>query len=77
MYDLVSLTIEQELVEEIDFLANYNRTKRAIQQVVDMPDRLVDLFTQFCLQNKGRLGARMENAVREKSITSSRPLRPY
>ncbi len=50
-------------------------------KIVDMPDRLIDLFIQFCLQNNGRLSARkreshfglltddelagMENAVRK------------
>jgi len=81
LYDFVKLTIEQELVEELDFLAKYDRTKQAIQEIVDMPDRLIDLFIQLCLQNNGRLSARkreshfavltddeltrMENAVRE------------
>jgi len=81
LYDFVKLTIEHELVEELDFLANYDKTKQAIQEVVDMPDRLIDLFIQLCLQNNGRLSARkreshfgfltddeladMENAVRE------------
>jgi hypothetical protein len=81
LYDFVKLTIEHELVEEIDFLASYDKTKQAIQKVVDMPDRLIDLFVQLCLQNNGRLSARkreshfeyltddeltaMENAVRE------------
>ncbi len=81
LYDFVKLTIEHELMEELDFLANYDRTKQAIQQIVDMPDRLIDLFIQLCLQNNGRLSARkkeshfgfltdcelaaMENSVRE------------
>ena len=81
LYDFVKLTIEHELVEELDFLANYDKTKQAIQEIVDMPDRLIDLFIQRCLQNNGRLSARkrqshfgfltddeladMENAVRE------------
>lgn len=58
LYDFVRLTIEHELVEELDFLANYDKTKQAIQAVVDMPDRLIDLFIQFCLQNNGRLSTR-------------------
>jgi hypothetical protein len=81
LYDFVKLTIEHELVEELDFLANYDKTKQAIQEIVDMPDRLIDLFIQLCLQNNGRISARkreshfgfltddeladMENAVRE------------
>lgn len=58
LYDFVRLTIDHELVEELDFLANYDKTKQAIQEIVDMPDRLVDLFMQFCLQGGGRLSAR-------------------
>jgi Fic family protein len=81
LYDFIKLTIENELVEELDFLANYDKTKKAIQEIVDMPDRLIDLFIQLCLQNNGRLSSRrkeyyfgflhddelteMENAVRE------------
>ena len=81
LYDFVKLTIEHELVEELDFLASYHRTKQAIQEVVDMPDRLIDRFIQLCLQNNGRLSAKkrashfefltddelaeMENAVRQ------------
>lgn len=58
LYDFVRLTIEHELVEELDFLASYDKTKQAIQEIVDMPDRLIDLFIQLCLQNNGRLSAR-------------------
>lgn len=58
LYDFVRLTIEHELVEELNFLVNYDKTKQAIQEIVDMPDRLIDLFIQLCLQNNGRLAAR-------------------
>lgn len=57
LYDFVKITIEHELVEEFDFLVNYDKTKHAIQAIVDMPDRLIDLFIQLCLQNNGRLSA--------------------
>ena len=60
--DFIELTIEQELVEELDFLSNYDTTKEAIQQIVDMPDRLIDLFIQVCLQNNGRLSATKRSA---------------
>ena len=79
--DFVKLTIDHELVEELDFLARYDSTRQAIQRIVDMPDRLIDLFLQLCLQNNGCLSAGkreshfgfltddeladMENAVRE------------
>lgn len=62
LYDFVKFTIEYELVEELDFLANYDRTKQAIQEIVDMPDRLIDLFIQLCLQNNGPLSARQRES---------------
>ena len=45
-------------VEELDFLNSYDITKQAIQNIIDMPDRLIDLFIQCCLHNNGRLSAR-------------------
>lgn len=81
LYDFVIQTIESELVEELSFLANYDSTKKAIQDVIDMPDRLIDLFIRICLENNGRLSANkrkshfdflsddelfsMENVIRE------------
>ncbi len=58
LYDFIGLTIEHELVEELDFLASYDKTKQAIQEIVDMPDRLIDLFIQLCLQGGGHLSSR-------------------
>ena len=57
LYDFVVKTIENELVEELNFLANHDSTKKAIQDVIDMPDRLIDLFIRICLENNGRLSA--------------------
>jgi len=54
----VEQTIETELVQELAFLASYDEAKAAIQEVVDMPDRQIDLFIRFCRQNDGRLSAR-------------------
>jgi len=58
LFRFIKQTIETELVEELSFLANYDETKKAIQKIVDMPDRQIDLFIRFCLQNNGRLSAR-------------------
>ncbi|MCK5757750.1 MAG: Fic family protein, partial [Clostridiales bacterium] len=61
LYDFVIRTIDTELVEELDFLANYDRTKLMIQDILDMPDRLIDLFIHFCLQNNGNLSINRRN----------------
>jgi hypothetical protein len=58
LFRFIEHTIESELVEELSFLVSYDETKQAIQEVVDMPDRQIDLFIRFCLQNGGSLAAR-------------------
>ena len=58
LFGFIDRTIDTELVTELAFLQNYDQTKRVIQEIVDMPDRQIDLFIRFCLQNNGRLSAR-------------------
>ena len=48
LFRFIKRTIKTELVEELSFLANYDKTKKAIQKIVDMPDRKIDLFIRFC-----------------------------
>ena len=62
LYEFVTKTIAEELVEELSFLANYDNTRQAIQHIIDMPDRLIDLFIQLCLQNNGGLSASKRSA---------------
>jgi Fic family protein len=62
LYDFVSKTIEEELVEELNFLASYDDTKRALQEIIDMPDRQLDLFIRLCFQNNGKLSAGKRSA---------------
>jgi Fic family protein len=61
-FDFVTKTIEEELVEELNFLENYDNTKKALQDIIDMPERLINLFIHLCLQNKGSLSARKRSA---------------
>jgi Fic family protein len=58
LFHFIDQTIDTELTSELKFLENYDKTKRAIQDIVDMPDRQIDLFIRFCLQNNGRLSTR-------------------
>jgi hypothetical protein len=58
LFRFIERTIDTELVEELAFLANYDVTRKAIQEIVDMPDRHINLFIRFCLQNNGRLSAK-------------------
>ena len=55
LFGFIQETIETELVSELNFLLNYDKAKLAIQDVVDMPDRLIDLFIRLCAEGNGRL----------------------
>lgn len=57
LFLFVERVIETDLVKELDFLRNYDTVKSALQSIVDMPDRLIDLFIRLCVQNKGLLSA--------------------
>ncbi len=46
-----------ELPAELDFLVGLRRTREAMSRVVDLPDRLADLFVKLCLQNGGQISA--------------------
>lgn len=58
LFKFIERTISTELVEELTFLASYDRTKAAIQEIVDLPDRQIDRFIRSCMQNNGCLSAR-------------------
>ena len=58
LFRFIEQTIDTELAGELAFIANYDNTKKVVQEIVDMPDRQIDLFIRFCLQNNGRLSAR-------------------
>lgn len=62
LFRFADRTVRTELVEELNFIENYDRTKAAIQQIVDMPDRQIDMFIRFCLQNNGHLSARKQSS---------------
>ena len=81
LFRFVEQTIERDLPEELAFLRGYDRAKSLIQDVVDLPDRKLDLFIRLCKQNGDRLSqakrdahfamltdeelARLERAVRD------------
>lgn len=63
LFSFVEHVVEVDLVEELRFLSNYDTTKKSLQAIVDMPDRLIDLFIKLCLQNNGRISAAKRKAM--------------
>lgn len=63
LFGFIQETIETELVSELSFLMNYDKAKSAIQDVVDMPDRLIDQFIRLCVEGNGRLSKNKRKSV--------------
>jgi len=55
LYQFIDDTIENELIKELEYLERYDRTTKKLKEIIDMPDRKIDLFLRFCSQNKGRI----------------------
>ena len=62
LYACVAQTVEQDLPEEVAFLEAHDRFSLMVQQVVDMPERKVELLRGFLAQNRGRLSRRALDA---------------
>ncbi|MCG8336342.1 MAG: hypothetical protein MJE63_17680 [Proteobacteria bacterium] len=58
LYSFMSKTIKEKPLEELNFLANDDKTRKLIQEIVDMPDRSVHSTPSSKngkLSKKGRL----------------------
>ena len=51
-------TIETEWKAELDFLKNYDRMRKAMREIVDMPEKKANQFIMFTRQNGGKLPRR-------------------
>ncbi|MHB8545122.1 MAG: Fic family protein [Leptospirales bacterium] len=55
LFKVIEKTIEVDIPKELDFIGKYDKMKKAMQDLVDMPDKKIDLFIQMCRQNDGIL----------------------
>jgi hypothetical protein len=46
-------TIQEDMPEELAFVQRFDEAKRAVQQIVDMPDKHIAQMLTFLHQNKG------------------------
>ncbi len=61
LFSCVEDTIETDFKKELKYIVNYDRIKKAVQNVVDMPDRKIDLFIKMTMQNNGTLSPKKRN----------------
>ena len=57
LFKAIEKTIEGDIPYELDFLLRYEKAKKEIQMIVDMPDNKIDLFIEVCRENQGILSA--------------------
>lgn len=55
LFGCIEQTIEDDFKKELEYLFQYDRAKKEIRNVVDMPDRNIDLIIRFIYQNNGIL----------------------
>lgn len=55
LFQCVEQTIEYDLPAEAEFLRAYDRFKKRVERIVDMPDSTIDLLFRFLAQNDGTL----------------------
>lgn len=51
--ETIHATLKEDMPEELLFIQRYDEAKRALQDIVDMPDRNIILRILFLHQNKG------------------------
>lgn len=56
--DFIRETIETELPTELRYLTKYDEIRSKMRDIVELPDRVADLFVKLCRQNGGRLARR-------------------
>jgi Fic family protein len=55
LFEFIRDTIEDELNTELEYLSIFDQARNKMREVVDMPDRKLDLFIRICLQNHGKI----------------------
>lgn len=53
--EFIQETIETELPAELRYLASYDETRRKMRDIVELPDRIADLFVKLVRENGGTL----------------------
>ena len=61
----VAETVERDLKEELVYVAVFDQAFRAVEEIVDMPNRRASLLITLCLQNHGHLSKRKRELFEE------------
>jgi hypothetical protein len=70
-YDFAEETIQTELPAEINYLRSHDLARAKMREVVDLPERIAELFLTLCHQNKGKLSNRKRNLPEFEVLTDN------
>lgn len=59
LFECIEITLTEYFQRELNFIVCYDKTKLAIQNIVDMPDIKIDRIIRCIAQNQGVLGNKM------------------
>ena len=57
LYEWTQETIRTEFRNELEFIVRFRQARQEMERVIELPDAMLNLFIQLCLQNGGRLSA--------------------
>ena len=57
LFDCIEQTVTTDLKKELDLIKDYDKIRQTIRELVDMPDKQIDLIIKLVIQNKGVLAS--------------------
>lgn len=63
LFQCVEKTIQTDFKNELNFIVHFDKVKKEIQEIVDMPDNRINLFIQLVLQNRGVLSGKKRESL--------------
>ena len=69
--EFIRETIETELPAELRFLTAYDEIRREMREIIELPDRIADLFVKLCRQNGGTLSKRKRDLPEFAPLTDA------
>jgi hypothetical protein len=69
--DFIRETIESELPAELLYLTRYDEIRGKMREIIELPDRIADLFVKLCRQNGGSLSKRKRELPEFSPLTDA------
>ena len=72
LYEMMEASISEDLMQEVMYIVKFDAVKKLIEKLYDVPNKELNLFIQFALQNNGKIAnkkrKRFEGWIDEKKL---------